>query len=191
MFHACHPARFSTWAILSLEIAAMPRREPTPWKRKSDAAYYIQLDGKQRYLFTNKAKAFAKYHELMQREHIPRTTCTAKQLVTSYVYWMGQNRAKTTAESREPLLLAFRDSLPNTLKAEQVKPHYVITWIAGGSCNSTTTNYRISIVQAVWNWGVSMCMIEVIPLAKMEKPRRKIRQLWVPHERWDGNGHSP
>ena len=164
----------------------MPRREPTPWKRKSDGAWYIQLNGKQRYLSTDKATAFAKWHQIMQNEHAPGATLLARHVLSQYMLWMKAHKAPTTFASREPFLIDFRDSLPQNLRATDIKPQHVQAWVdAHPNWNSTTANTRITTVMAAWNWAMRMCIIEHNPLAKMPKPRRKVRQDYLPHNRWD------
>lgn len=164
----------------------MAARIPQPWLRKSTGTWHVQIDKKTHYLGKDKQKAWDKYHVLMTRRKSPESTHTARQVITDYLAWMGANRATETSKGREPLLKAFRDSLPKRLKAEDLRPHHVQKWIDKHKdrWNSTTCSDRITMMQAVWSWAKSMGYIDLDPLKGMPKPRRKIREDFLPKERW-------
>jgi integrase len=48
----------------------------------------------------------------------------------------------------------------------------------------TTANYRIALIVTVFSWAKSMGYIDENPLAKMPKPKRRVRQEFVPADLW-------
>jgi integrase len=161
-------------------------RIPKPWKREKTGTWHVQIDGKQVSLGKNKSEAWAKYNRLMAQVTGKASNLTARQIILAYWDWLKGNRKPTTASSREKILKSFGDSLPANLKAESVKPFHVQAWIDGNPNikSPTTANHRISIIVGVFSWAEKFGYISKNPLAKMPKPRRRIRQEFVSADLW-------
>ena len=72
---------------------------PKPFFRKSRRLWYVQIDGRQHNLGTDKHKAFESYHELMRQ---PAATKIDPRLVVAlfdeFLEWVQTNRAPETYE---------------------------------------------------------------------------------------------
>jgi integrase len=160
-------------------------RIPQPWLRKATKTWHVQLDGKQVKLGKDKTEAFRKYAKLMAErgEGIRDTDYTARDIIDLYWEWMKGNRAATTCDNRKPLLISFSESLPELLKATQVKPHHVDRWLKP-EYSSATKSSRIALVVGVFNWAVRFGYLQSNPIAKMPKPTVTIREEFVPAELW-------
>lgn len=163
-------------------------RSPTPWKRKQTGNWYIELGGKQINLGKDKELAFEEYHKLMTAKHQGRSigNVTVRQILDAYWNWFKNSHKPSTVNHRTPVLQAFAKSVPATLKARQLKGHHVQKWLDKDYPGNgpTTLNTYIATIKAAMNWAVSQGYIEFSPIAKMPKPRAKIRQEFVPSDLW-------
>jgi len=161
-------------------------RIPKPWLRKQNQTWYVQINGKQRPLGKDRDKAFAKYHELM---HLgaPAADSTVRQVLDSYWRWAQANLAAETCKSRQGIIKAFGKSVSATLKAANLKAYHVQNWIDNSPRvkSPTTINDRISLIQGIMNWAVTMGYLESNPIAKMPKPSRLVRQEFLPPDTWE------
>ena len=97
---------------------ARPRK---PWFRKSNKRWYVEVDGKQVNLGSDKKKAHQQFHELMAQpepdRHAPQTVrISIPELADHFLDWVQRNRAPDTFEwyryRLEPLgALRFRRPL--------------------------------------------------------------------------------
>jgi hypothetical protein len=80
-------------------------RLPKPWLRKSNKTWYVQINGSQISLGTNKKKAFEKYDELMRERSAGRVSSrvTVSEIAVAYWQWFQANRAETSCETRGPI----------------------------------------------------------------------------------------
>lgn len=183
-------------------------RIPKPWFQEQNQTWHVWLDGKQHNLGKNKTKAQETYRELMQARR-PSGSMTARQAIDAYWNWLKKNRAAETAGSRDRLLKSIGESVPETLKATNVRPFHVRAWIDANSkvkvvrsshkgprtgqteaqetdrnISPTTANYRIALIVTVFSWAKSMGYIDENPPTKTSKPKRKVWQEFVPADLW-------
>jgi integrase/recombinase XerD len=160
-------------------------RTPTPWLRKQNQTWYVQLEGRQINLGKNKKEAFAEYLKLMHLG-VPKSDQTVRQVLDAYWNWAKSNLAEETCNSRKAALTTFGESVPKALKAADVRAYHVQKWIDDNKRikSSTTVNDRITLVKGVMNWAMSMGYIESNPIAEMPKPSRVIRQDFLPADTW-------
>ena len=162
----------------------LPVHYPKPWFRKQTGSWYVQLNGRQINLGPDRKAA----HEMLQRllggvEEAP-TSLTAHELLAHYCDWMEGNRAPSTVGPRRRMLDDFQKHIPKSLKASALRPHHVQQWL-NPKHSSTTRSDRITTIKTVWNWAVSMGYLASNPIARMPKPRRQIRQDFVPSDLWE------
>lgn len=158
---------------------------PKPWLRQQNQTWYVQINGKQVNLGRDREKAFAEYHRLMHLGN-PDSNQTVRQVIDAYWQWAKRNLAESTLGHRENVLKSFGLSVPATLKASQLKPYHVQHWIESNSRikSPTTVSDRITLIQTVFNWAKAMGYVTSNPIESMPKPRRKVRQEFVPAELW-------
>jgi integrase len=158
-------------------------RQSKPWYRKQTNSWYVQINGKQFNLGRDRSKAFEEYHRLMSGQSQTHSDILAHSLIDQYVDWMEVHRAQSTVAIRKLILASFQSRLPKSLRADQLRPFHVMEWLVPAH-SSTTQSDRITIIKTVWNWGVSMGYLATNPIEKMPKPQRKVRQDFLPVERW-------
>lgn len=174
--------------MLSLARFLANNRESTmrhskPWFRKQTKSWYVQIKGRQINLGRDKRLAKERFHRLISGLHEAPSELTAHVLLERYCDWMKINRSATTNSSRGYVLKSFRESLPQSLRANALKPHHVSEWL-NPKHSPTTRCDRITTIKTIWNWGISMGYLESNPIARMEKPRRQIRQDFLPVDVW-------
>ena len=97
-------------------------RTPTPWLRKQNQTWYVQLEGRQINLGRNKKEAFAEYLKLMHLG-VPKSDQTVRQVLDAYWNWAKSNLAEETCNSRKAALTTFGESVPKALKAADVRAY--------------------------------------------------------------------
>jgi integrase len=160
-------------------------RTPTPWFRKQNQTWYVQVDGRQINLGKNKKDAFAEYLRLMHLG-VPKGDQTVRQILDAYWNWAKSNLAEETCKPRMRFLASFGRSVAQSLKATDVRPYHVQKWIDDNKRikSPTTVSDRITLIKGVMNWAVSMGYIESNPIAGMPKPSRVVRQDFLPPDTW-------
>jgi integrase len=160
-------------------------RTPTPWFRKQNQTWYVQIEGRQINLGKNKKDAFAEYLKLMHLG-VPKGDQSVRQILDAYWNWARSNLAEETCKSRKGPLTSFGESVPRSLKATNVRAYHVQKWIDDSKRvkSPTTISDRITLIKGVMNWAVSMGYIESNPIAEMPKPSRVVRQDFLPPDTW-------
>jgi hypothetical protein len=155
-------------------------RTPTPWLRKSTNTWYVWMDGKQRPLGKDKAKAHAKFQKMCKTgvlvEH------TVRQVIDAY--WKGAriDWAESTRVNRKPILESFKASVPASLPAEMLRGHHLDAWIDGCKRvkSGTTRGDYITLIKGVMKWAKARGYVERNPIEDMPKPPRVVRQEFLP-----------
>lgn len=160
-------------------------RIPKPWKRKSDGAYYIQIDRKKVYLSKDRKTALEKYKRILQTGKAPNDI-TVRAVLDAYWNWLVKHRSPETSSRRKPLLTSFGESVAASLKADALRPYHVQKWLDGNDRikSDTTRHTRITLIIAVFTWAKKMRYIDANPIADMPKPSPTTRQEFVPADLW-------
>lgn len=158
-----------------------------PWMRKSTQTWFVQFGKKQVSLGKDKKKAFAKYARLLHERgvQVESEHFSLHALIDSYVDWIGLNLAGSTCVRLRPRLASLKRHIPD-LPAEKLTPFQVDRWARHSKAKSPTTihNY-IQAVITMMNWGVRYGCISRNPIARMPKPTPRIRQDFIPPERFE------
>ncbi len=145
---------------------------PKPWFRRDRNAWYVQLNGKQIKLSSDRATAFACYHELMKAPHRPSVAPTdVMALIDQFLEWTRQHRATRTFEWYLERCQKFVDTLPPNLAAQDVRPYHVQAWVdAHPQWSSGMKRGCIIAIQRTFNWAEKQGLIERSPIRGIEKP---------------------
>jgi len=73
-------------------------RTPTPWYRKQNQTWYVQIEGRQIRLGKDKKEAFAEYLKLMH-VGVPKGNQTVRQVLDAYWVWAQNNPAEETCSA--------------------------------------------------------------------------------------------
>jgi integrase len=157
-----------------------------PWMRQSTQTWFVQFGKKQISLGKDKKKAFQTYAKLLHEQgvQVESEHFSLHALIDTYIDWVQVNRATTTWAVLKPRLLSLKTQVPD-LPAEKLTPFTVDRWARKSNATSPTTvhNY-IQAAIAMMNWGVKYGCISRNPIHGMPKPTPRMRQDFVPPERF-------
>lgn len=170
-------------------------RIPRPWQRKSSGVWYLQIGKKQYALGRDKKKAEAHANRLLREtsrsdDTVPAGGCTVGEIAIAYGDWLAKNRAPTTAAIRKYLIgefIAFRSSKPlGDFDARKLTPAHVQAFIDSRprTKSPSTQNSYIADIIGMMNWAVRFGMIESNPIAAMPKPTPRIREVFIPADKF-------
>ena len=149
----------------------MPRF-PKPWFRKERSCWYVQLDGKQHNLGSERELAFKRYHDLMASPRKRRVASeTVPAILDLFLDWCEKNRAPATYAWYQVRCQEFVDTIPANLRPGDLRPHHVQTWV-DSHADWVTGNKRNACraIQRAMNWAVKSGYIDRSPIAHLEKP---------------------
>lgn len=158
--------------------------QPRPWFRRQTQTWYVQLNGRKVNLGKDKKAAHDKFYAMMQAGGAHRVT--ARTLLRLYGEWVVGHCAPTTVDRRKPIIVSFGNFLAPRLWADDVRPYHVQQWLKTQPRvkSPTTVNTRITLIKAIWNWGETMGYVARNPIARMPKPRPRVRQEYIPPDLW-------
>jgi hypothetical protein len=106
---------------------------PKPFFRSARNAWFVQIDGKQIKLATDRDEAFTRYHELMAKPLPEATKAEAQKLVVvivdEFLEWCEKHRAPDTYRWYKDRLESFCKSIESSLSVDHLKPHHVQKWV--------------------------------------------------------------
>jgi integrase len=170
-------------------------RVPRPWQRKSSGVWYIQIGKRQTALGRDKKKAEAEANRLWREQSqssgvVPAGGYTVGEIATAYGNWLAKNRAPSTATIRRYLIgefVGFGDSTPfGNLVAHKLTPANVQAFIDSRPRvkSPSTQNGYITDIVGMMSWAVRFGIIDSNPIDKMPKPTPRIRQEFVPADKF-------
>jgi integrase len=142
------------------------------------------MDGKQRYLGKDEAKAHQKFRKMCKTgvlvEH------TVRQVIDAYWKWARIDWAESTRVNRKPILESFKAAVAGSLKAESLRGHHLDAWIDGCKRvkSGTTRGDYITLIKGAMKWAKVRGYIDRNPIEDMPKPPRNVRQEFLPIDTW-------
>jgi integrase len=110
---------------------------------------------------------------------------TVHEVITAYWQWYQANRAETTCVTAKIVLDSFQSYIPKHLKATDLRPYHVESWLQTTNSRSPSTiNARITFLIGMMNWARRFGYIDANPLDGMDKPTPRIRQDFIPPDRF-------
>ncbi|MEZ6063931.1 MAG: tyrosine-type recombinase/integrase [Planctomycetaceae bacterium] len=164
-------------------------RPRKPWFRKSNRRWYVEFQGKQVCLGTNKKAALQQFHELMaQPEPARRVSRTSRislpELTDHFLEWVQRNRSADTYEwYRYRLERLCRHH--SSLMAEQLKPYHVEEWVNSFSLSVTSRRNYFRAVKRCYKWGTTQGFLTMNPIAGLEVPRAEVREIALSQNQFD------
>jgi integrase len=160
---------------------------PKPFHRPKRNMWFVQIQGHEHKLSSDRAEAYRLYYGLMSRE--PGAPASVKasdehlvvQVVDDFLDWAKCNRAQATYDIYFRLLQTFADAIPATLTVGELKPFHVtrVMDAHSGAWGSNTKRDFAATVQRVFNWAEKQGLIDRNPLRHLEKPSAEARELAV------------
>lgn len=161
---------------------------PKPFYRKSRGRWYVQLDGKQINLGTDRDAAFADYYRLMADAQSGSSAQVVEQpqqqdlqvavLCDYFLEWVTQNRAPETYEWYRYRLQRFLDLYPS-MTVSELKPFHVEQWVAGYKLSRTSRRNYFRTIKRCFIWALRQGYVEKNPVAALEVPSGDRREQFV------------
>ncbi len=160
---------------------------PKPFFRKSRGLWYVQIDGKQHNLGSDREKAFDQYHALMRRspaaKRVPNDSLAG--VVDSFLEWCQNHRSAATYQWYLERLQTFMQLHPN-LKLSALRPFHVQKWVDGyKELSGGSKRNLIRSMQRAMKWAEQQGYLDKSPLAHMEKPPSGRRNTVVTVEEFE------
>lgn len=175
-------------------------RHSKPWFRSARNAWYVKINGKQRFLGEHpeecaKPKKSPKgdwnapdtirdeFHKLMVAPVLVHTG-TVWAVFDAFLDHSLENNAKRTYEFYQERLQRFKDAVPN-MAVEALMPAHVYNWMKGkGWSGSYKRGVMVSLCRA-FNWAVKARLILFNPIKGIEKPPETHRDQTLTQAEFD------
>ena len=161
---------------------------PKPFFRAPRGLWYVQVDGRQVNLGSDRDEAFRQYHDLMARGR-DQLKAPAGDLVVAildaFLGWCQKHRAPRTYDWYRDYLQSFARSIPRDLVVERLRPIHVQQWVDAQPGWRSGKRGAITAVQRAFNWAAKMGLIAASPVRHVEKPRAGRRDVVVTPEEYD------
>ncbi len=154
---------------------------PKPFFRQTRNLWYVQVQGKQINLGSDREQAFQRYHELMQTPLESSVSVTSNgilvvQVLDVFLEWCQKNKAPRTYDWYRDYLQSFVRSLDQHLTIDKLKPFHVLRWLDSHPSWATSRRGAIISIQRALNWAARMGYIDTNPVRYMEKPPQGRRE---------------
>lgn len=156
-------------------------RRPKPWWRESCQAYYAMVNGKQRYLATNRRDADTELKRILQEEQSKGKVSieSVAAVLDDFLDWTKENRAPKTYEGYKAFCQSFIDKY-GRVRVSDLTTDMVTKWLTGKTTwNSTTKRDAITCLQRGFNWAKRNRGLKYNPIQGMEKPEAQTRTAVV------------
>ena len=157
-----------------------------PFFKKSHNSWYVQIDGTQVRLGSDRDEAFKEYHRLMAGETPATCKTTAAKLIDQFLTWTKENRAEQTYDWYLFHCQGFVNYIGHRLRISDIRPFHVTRWLV--KCYSHTGNTHKNgacrAVSRAFNWARKQGLISVNPIAGMERPAATSREEYLTIEQW-------
>lgn len=171
-------------------------RRSKPFYKKSHKAWYVQLNGRQVRLGTDKEEAFIEYHRLMAGELPVTSKTTVVEIITQFLDWVKSNRAAATHEfykkylAKSPKTATKRrsllDYLPASTRVSDLKPIMVNRWI-DDRYKGMSDNYKHCACRAIatcFNWATDLQILTANPVKGFKRPAATPRDCCLTPDQW-------
>ena len=161
-------------------MEAQPSK-PQPFWKKSHAAFYCTIKGKQYRLGTTQEEAYEKFYELMAKQgDLPsKRDMRVSQLIDSFLAWCELDRAEETYKFYQDPLESFKEFVGN-LKVSNITIGHVERWLRRKG--KISHNYRYNLIRAVkrpFAWGIEKGHLTTNPLQRLKVGSVVCRQTYL------------
>lgn len=164
-------------------------RQPKPFYRNQTQSWYVQIGKKQIPLGKDEKAAWEKYHEIMakRRKAEPTPDDSVCNVLNRYLGWCKDNRSEATFDKTRRHLKRFAHHIGPQLRISQLKKRHVQEWIDRDYVGKSSTyqNTAITAVVTALNWALELDYIDQNPVAGIKKPKRRVREFYLPPEKWN------
>lgn len=161
------------------------RGAPDIWWWEARGQWYTTLRGKQHKLGKEEQAARIKFAELLLEQPTaqpvqpptPAAEVTALEVCDRFLKWSKAHKKTPTFKWHNHFLQSWFESIPSRLKAVDVRPHHVQSWVDARGWKDTTANRAISVVQRAFSWGEQQGLLETNRIRRMQKPSMKRHEV--------------
>jgi integrase len=155
---------------------ARPRK---PWFRESRNAWFVEIDGKQHNLGSDKEEALRQFHSLMAQTPEKASTGSIAALLDAFLVYSAEHKAESTVRWYTDYLQDFINYLkaaghsPGSLPPGRLTPKLVRSWVDD---RGKAKRARITAVKAAYRWAHAEGWIDANPIAAMRRPPQSKRE---------------
>ena len=163
--------------------------QPTPWFRKFNSTWYVQIGNKQIPLAKGKSskdEAFECFYQLMAQQdlnspEIDQEKINLASLCDVFLDWSKKHQAKSNYEGYRHYLQSCCDQC-GTITIVKLKPFHITRWLDSKEWSQSTVRTAITAVKRVLNWAIDEGYIDKSPLNRLKRPPCEHRQRLVTDE---------
>lgn len=160
-------------------------RRPKPWFWKARGAWYVTIGGERHPLGEDKSEAYDRFYALMrQPQQCKVRTDSLAAIVDAFLEWVSQNRSPETYEWYRYRLQRFIEHHPD-LRAADLRPHHVETWVAGYQIGVNSRRNYLRSVKRCLKWATSQGYLDRSPIANLELPSQQRREVLFNQEEYE------
>jgi len=155
---------------------------PKPFFKKARKCWYVQINGQQINLGSNRETAFQQYHVLMRQptEKIVSTEMLAA-VIDAFLEWIHRNRALDTYEWYRYRLQRLVLKYPE-MRVSGLRPYHIEQWVAEYELGQTSRRNYFRSIKTCLRWAVNQGYIEKNPISQLEIPSAERRDVYLPPE---------
>ncbi len=152
----------------------------TIFQKSHKAWYYEDASGRQVRLGTDEKEAYEEYGRLIAGQQPATSKTTVAEIVDAFLVWTQEHKKPTTFDWYTRHCQSFIDHIGKSLRVTELKPLHVTAWLKAKckGCNSTTQNGAVRAIARAFNWTVKQGLLPSSPIAQMERPRAKPRDVF-------------
>lgn len=151
---------------------------PKPFFKKSRGVWYVEIDRRQINLGSDRDKAFDRYHKLMAA---PKAASIGSEslaaVIDAFLEWTQRSRSPDTYEWYRYRLQRFIEHYPD-LRAEELRPYHVETWVSGYDFSVTSRRNYLRSVKRCMKWAKKQGYIDRNPVEDLEVPSGEAREVY-------------
>lgn len=162
------------------------------WWWESRGEWAVNIKGVRHRLGEDEEEAKLKFHAIMAKREKPAKPVksaagTVPALMDQFLDYVKEHNEKRTYKWYLGHLQSFRNFLdPKDLLIADLKPSHVYDWADSLTCGATMKRGAMTAVARVFNWAVKRKgIIEVSPIAHLEKPSAGSRELVITPDEYD------
>ena len=157
-------------------------RQPKPWYWKDRQVWCVTIGGVRHNLGPTKKEALRRFYALMQKPHREKVIGDAfPAIVDAFLEWTERNRAEATYKWYRDHLQCFVDHYPE-ITVDQLRPLHVENWASSRNDNVNTVRNKMRAVKRCCRWAEAQGYIERNPIARLEIPAGRPREVYVSPE---------
>lgn len=167
-------------------------RQPQPYYRAAQKAWYVSIDRKQTLLGRGDNKksvppeVWAKYNALMANRLPTEPTTPVAMLIGRFLTWVEGHLSDGSYAWYQQHLTSFVEKIGGKLTLDKLKRHHVTEWLDEryADAGDTYKNGAVRALMRAFNWAEEEGHIPVNPIRKFKRPTATNRVVYIEVDQW-------